>query len=75
MTEPKRDDHESRTGHPTTWDSPNGVDKIEECFTCGARILYNPCIGYPITLDPLPVSQWDVKAFFDALDAQEASHD
>lgn len=62
--------HEWQTGHHTVWHSPDGVDRIEECTTCGTRILYNPCIGYPITLDPLPVDKWNAKEWFARLDEE-----
>ena len=42
----------ARMRHRMTRYSPNGVDIIEECADCGARFLHNPCIDYPVTLDP-----------------------
>lgn len=39
--------------HKITRYSPNGVDIIEECEECKARFLHNPCIGFPVTLEPI----------------------
>ena len=38
--------------HVTTWYSPDGYQKIEECTQCLGRWLHDPSIGYPITLYP-----------------------
>ncbi len=40
-------------GHKTTWHSPNGVDKVEECADCGQRWLYQATTGWVLTLSPL----------------------
>lgn len=39
-------------GHDMTRSSPDGVDMIDECDTCGMRWLHKPAIAYPITLRP-----------------------
>ncbi len=44
--------HETLGHPPMTRYSPNGVDIIEECETCGARFLHNPAIGYPVSMRP-----------------------
>ena len=46
-------------GHHTTTFSPNGIDIIEECETCGARFLHNPAIGYPVSMRCLTIAQSD----------------
>ncbi len=38
--------------HKVTAHSPNGVDRIEECDECPARFLWNPAIGYWVSLPP-----------------------
>lgn len=38
--------------HKISRNSPNGVDIIETCLTCGAKWLHNPCYGYPISMIP-----------------------
>jgi hypothetical protein len=42
----------SKLGHKTVRHSPNGIDIIEECTTCGMRWLHNPSVGYPVTMSP-----------------------
>ena len=44
-------------GHEITRYSPDGIDIIEECLTCGARWLHNPCFGYPIKLSYMQVTE------------------
>jgi hypothetical protein len=50
-------DQHAALGHDVSRYSPNGVDIIEECSTCGARFLHNPCIGYPVTMRPAPLPE------------------
>ena len=40
--------------HKTTWHSPDGFVKIEECVQCNMRFLHNPSIGYPIAMQEHP---------------------
>lgn len=51
-----------KLGHPTTWSSPNGVDKIEECETCGARFMHAAGDPWPISMRPVlkqaPPDRW-----------------
>ena len=42
------------TRHATTFYSPDGFVKVEECAVCGMRFLHDPCIGYPVTLYHYP---------------------
>lgn len=41
-----------KLGHATTWHSPDGVDKIEECNECGARYMHAAGDPWPISLRP-----------------------
>ena len=45
--------------HEMTIYSPDGMNKIEECLTCGKRWLWHHASykPYPITLDPKPVKE------------------
>ena len=36
--------------HETTWHSPDGFCKVEECTDCGARFLHSPIEKYPRSL-------------------------
>lgn len=42
--------------HTTSFYSPDGIQKIEECQECLGRWVHDPCIGYPITLYPQRVT-------------------
>lgn len=44
----------AQEGHKTSFCSPNGLDKIEECEECGMRFFWAATEDHPITLRPKP---------------------
>lgn len=40
-------------GHKTTWHSPDGINKVEECADCGQRWIHKWEEKYPLTLSSL----------------------
>ena len=61
------------TGHATVRSSPNGVDVIEECTTCGARFLHAP-VGPPLSLSPMSHPELE-RRMLDALRDRLRDHD
>ena len=42
----------ARKHHKVTWNSPDGINKIEECSQCGMRFLHHISNKYPTALSP-----------------------
>lgn len=61
------------TGHATVRTSPNGVDVIEECPSCGVRFLH-AVDGPPLSLTPIPPAELSQR-LFDTLRERLCDHD